>query len=96
LTGSKSNSFGKSLLIVNLSRIFLNGLQYVNVNAALLKNITFSESIRVQLRAEAFNLFNNVNFFNNTQLASINSPTFGQITSAGDPRILQFGARFEF
>jgi hypothetical protein len=80
----------------NLPRTILNGPQYFNVNAALLKNITFSESIRVQLRAEAFNLFNNVNFFNNTQLANINSPTFGQIISAGDPRILQFGARFEF
>lgn len=80
----------------NIPLTILNGPRYFNVNAALLKNINFTESMRVQLRAEAFNLFNTVNFFNNTQVASINSTTFGQITSAGDPRIIQFGARFEF
>ena len=63
---------------------------------ALLKNIRFTESMRIQLRAEAFNVLNTVNFFNNTQNASINSTTFGQIESAGTARVLQFGARFEF
>ncbi|HEY8562221.1 MAG TPA: carboxypeptidase-like regulatory domain-containing protein [Pyrinomonadaceae bacterium] len=80
----------------NIARTLINGPRYFNVNMALLKNIRFTETMRVQLRAEAFNLFNNVNFFNNTQLANINSTTFGQITSAGDPRIFQFAARFEF
>jgi hypothetical protein len=80
----------------NLPRTIINGPRFLNVNAALLKNIKFSESMRLQLRAEAFNLLNNTNFFNNTQVASINSTTFGQITSAGSPRIIQFGARFEF
>jgi hypothetical protein len=80
----------------NMARTLINGPRYFNVNAAMLKNINFSESIRVQLRAEAFNLLNNVNFFNNTQFANINSATFGQITSAADARIFQFAARFEF
>lgn len=80
----------------NVQRAIINGPRFFNVNAALLKNITFSETIRVQLRAEAFNLFNNVNFINNTQFANINSTSFGQITSTFDPRILQFAARFEF
>ena len=80
----------------NLERAVLNGPRTMNVNAALLKSIRFTESMRVQLRAEAFNVFNVVNFFNNTQLANINSTSFGQITSAGDARIFQFAARFEF
>jgi hypothetical protein len=80
----------------NIGRTLINGPRTFNVNAALLKNITFTESMRIQLRMEAFNLFNNVNFFNNTQLANINSTTFGQITSAGAARQIQFAARFEF
>ena len=80
----------------NVARTLINGPRQFNVNAALLKNITFTESIRIQLRMEAFNLFNNVNFFNNTQFANINSPVFGQITQAGDARQIQFAARFEF
>lgn len=80
----------------NIGRALINGPKVVTVNGALLKNINFNENIRIQLRAEAFNLFNNVNLFNNTQLANINSTTFGQIDSAGDPRRIQFAARFEF
>jgi hypothetical protein len=80
----------------NVARTLINGPRQFNVNAALLKNISFSESIRVQLRMEAFNLFNNVSFFNNTQFANINSATFGQITSAAAARQIQFAARFEF
>lgn len=80
----------------NLARTLINGPVYFNANASLLKNIRFGETTRVQLRAEAFNVFNNVNFFNNTQLANINSATFGQITSAAAARQMQFAARFEF
>ncbi len=80
----------------NVARTLINGPRSINVNMALLKNIRFTESMRVQLRAEAFNVFNSVNFFNNTQLANVNSTVFGQITQAADPRILQFAARFEF
>jgi hypothetical protein len=80
----------------NLQRTIINGPIFFNVNASLLKNIRFGENIRIQLRAEAFNLLNNVNFFNNTQLANINSATFGQITSAAAARQIQFAIRFEF
>ena len=79
-----------------LGRTIVNGPVYFNANAAVLKNIRFGEKMRVQLRAEAFNLLNNVNFFNNTQFANINSSSFGQVTSAGAPREIQFAARFEF
>jgi hypothetical protein len=46
---------------------------------------------------EAFNALNNVNFNSiNTQLESITSTTFGQLTSATAARVMQFAARFEF
>ncbi len=80
----------------NISRTLINGPRFFNVDMAVLKNIKFGESIRVQLRAEAFNVLNNVNLFNNTQFANINSATFGQITSAAAARQMQFAFRFEF
>ncbi len=84
--------------IGNLGRTIVNGPGYFNVDAGLLKSIRFSERTRLQLRAEAFNLFNNVNWSlgASRQYESINSSTFGQITTATSPRIVQFGARFEF
>ena len=80
----------------NVGRALINGPKNFNVNLALLKNIGFTESTRLQLRMEAFNALNNVNFFNNTQFANINSATFGQIDSADDSRTIQFAVRFEF
>lgn len=79
-----------------IGRTLVNGPSFFNTNIGLIKNIGFTESIRVQLRADAFNVFNNVNFNANSQVPNITSNTFGQITSAGSARILQFGARFEF
>jgi hypothetical protein len=82
----------------NTGRTQVNGPGYFNVNAALLKNFRFSESMRLQLRAEAFNLFNNwnVNLGGGSQYINVASATFGQATSATTPRIMQFAARFEF
>jgi hypothetical protein len=82
----------------NTGRFLINGPKNFNINTALLKNIGFGgdSAMRLQLRIEAFNLLNNVNFNANAQLASINSTTFGRITSAGASRTIQFAARFEF
>lgn len=80
----------------NMGRAVIDGPRYFNINAALLKSIRFGETMRVQLRAEAFNLLNNVNFVQNTQFANINSTAFGQITGAFGPREMQFAVRFEF
>lgn len=80
----------------NMGRTLFDGPSYFNINAALLKSIRFTESIRVQLRMEAFNMLNNVNLVQNTQFANINSTSFGQITGEYGPRQVQFAARFEF
>ena len=70
------------------------GPGYASVNASLVKNSTLSERVNLQLRAEAFNLFNRPNF--NLPDNFLGSPTFGQITSARDPRHLQFGVKLLF
>ena len=83
----------------NVGRSLIDGPSFFNINMALLKNIKFTESMRLQLRMEAFNVLNNVNFNISSaqQLANINSTTFGQITStANAARELQFAFRFEF
>jgi hypothetical protein len=85
----------------NLQRNFLNGPVYFNWDAGLLKNIRITENTRLQLRAEAFNLLNHANFFagSNPAILDVGSTSFGRLTASGNaysPRIVQFGARFEF
>jgi len=78
----------------NAGRNTLEGPGYASVNASLVKNSRLSESVNLQFRAEAFNLFNHPNF--NLPDNFLGSPTFGQITSARDPRHLQFGVKLLF
>lgn len=84
----------------SLARGFFNGPWYYNWDAGLIKNIAFNERMRLQLRAEAFNVLNRTNFFiaDNSNIFDIDSTTFGQIqpTSNFGPRIMQFAVRFEF
>jgi hypothetical protein len=53
------------------------------------------EGHRLQLRGEAFNAFNNVNFFN-PALDAAASSAFGEYQYAMSPRVMQFGLRYEF
>jgi hypothetical protein len=81
----------------NLSRNFLNGPMYLNWDAGLVKNIRLTENTRLQIRGEIFNVLNNANFF--TADLDIASTSFSRLTGSGNaysPRIVQFGARFEF
>jgi hypothetical protein len=81
----------------NLQRNAFNGPMYFNWDGGLLKNIRITENTRLQLRGEVFNVLNNANFFSGNW--DVGSTSFGRLTSAGSayaPRIVQFGARFEF
>jgi hypothetical protein len=78
----------------NSGRNTLDGPGFQNVNASLVKNTQLGESVRLQLRAEAFNLFNHPNF--NLPDNFLGSPTFGRILSAQSPRHLQFGVKLLF
>jgi hypothetical protein len=78
----------------NAGRNILEGPGFQNVNVSLLKNTRLTEGVNLQFRAEAFNLFNHPNF--NLPDNFLGSPTFGRITSARDPRHLQFGLKLLF
>lgn len=78
----------------NAGRNILDGPGFQNVNASLVKNTALTERVNLQFRAEAFNLFNHPNF--NLPDNFLGSPTFGRITSARDPRHIQFGLKLLF
>ena len=63
-------------------------------NIALYRNIDLPEKLRFQLRVEAFNLFNHVNF--NNINSAYNNTDFGVVTAARDNRQLQLGAKLYF
>ena len=48
----------------------------------------------MQLRWEVFNVTNHVNF--GAPTVNLNSSNLGKITTAGDPRIMQFAIKFDF
>ncbi len=60
------------------------------------KKIAFSENRYFQFRAEIFNVFNRTNFSNPDGGYSDGPTGFGKITSAGDPRLLQFALKYFF
>ncbi|HEV8369383.1 MAG TPA: TonB-dependent receptor [Pyrinomonadaceae bacterium] len=78
----------------NAGRNIGSGPGYQNVNASLVKNTAITEQVNLQLRAEFFNLFNHPNF--NLPDSFLGSPTFGVISSARDPRHIQFGVKLLF
>ncbi len=82
----------------NLERLFINGPKIFNMDASLIKNIRLSETSRIQLRAEAFNVLNRANFFiSQFGGLNVNSTSFGRAQfTVTDPRIIQLAARFEF
>lgn len=67
-----------------------------NFDVSLTKNLRVTKEYSLQLRAEAFNVFNHPNF--GTPSASITNPaTFGVIsTPSGANRTMEFGAKFNF
>jgi len=82
----------------NFGRNGLRSAHVVNMDVSLFKNIPLGESRQLQLRAEGFNVFNVQNLSAPTgNAATIGNSAAGKITSiVGNPRQLQFGARFIF
>jgi hypothetical protein len=64
-----------------------------NINMAIVRSLPVGDR-RLQLRAEAFNVFNTVEYDDPT--TTLTSPKFGQITSAADPRIIQLALKYTF
>jgi len=78
----------------NLGRNRFRGPNMANIDLGLHKNFRVTERFNTQFRFESFNSFNRVNLSSpETNFASAN---FQRITTAGDPRILQFALRLQW
>jgi hypothetical protein len=67
-----------------------------NWNLSLFKSFPFSEdgARRLEFRAESFNVWNHTQF--NAVSNGLGASNFGQVTSAFDPRVFQFGGKLYF
>ncbi len=79
----------------SVGRNTLRGPAYFDVDTSLFKQFRLTERAQLQLRAEAFNIENRPNFSNPNSNASA-GVTFGRITAAADPRVLQFALKVLF
>ena len=82
----------------NLGRNVIIGPGFSNTDFSVIKNTTLGEKLRLQFRAEFFDLFNHANF--GPPGAVVGTPTFGQITStrfstgeSGSSRQIQFAIK---
>jgi hypothetical protein len=80
--------FGSS----GVGNILSPGLEKIDLG--LMKNSRLSDKISLQMRAEAFNIFNHTNFAGIDQ--GLEDSTFGQATGTHEPRIMQFSGKFYF
>ena len=67
---------------------------FAETDATLMKSTPLAEGINLDLRFDAFNAFNQVNFYPVDQNA--NNGTFGQAITTHTPRYLQVGATLRF
>jgi hypothetical protein len=75
-------------------RSILEGPGLVNFDASFIKIFPIKESLRAEVRAEFFNLFNKANF--GLPAHSVGVPAFGTINSAQAGRSTQLALRLEF
>jgi hypothetical protein len=88
----------------NLERNAVVGPNFWSINLAVSRLIALAGTQRLELRLESFNVLNTFNWGNPTTAgggggsnANFNAGTFGRITTqAGDPRIIQFGIKYDF
>ncbi len=82
----------------------LAGPNYFDVDLSLSRRFQLKERQYFEIRAEAFNIQNRVNFLNpsnpglvgNASGSALNSSNFGKILSDVSPRIMQFAVKYVF
>jgi len=85
----------RGLTFGNAGRNSVRNPGRANIDMALFKRFQIKESAAFEFRAEAFNLFNHTNL-NNPGATVSATGSFGHITGANSPRVLQFGAKILF
>jgi hypothetical protein len=61
---------------------------------ALFKTFPIKERAKLQFRAEFFNIWNHPNFAGVS--TGLGSGNYGTVTTALEPRVIEFALRFEF
>jgi outer membrane receptor protein involved in Fe transport len=80
-----------------LPRGIFRGPGATNLDLALSKHTQIYENLNLELRLEAFNVFNHAEFDDpDLNIRDIASGTFGKIQDTADPRIVQIAARLTF
>jgi hypothetical protein len=74
----------------------LRGPGQTNLDLSIAKHFRITESTTLELRGDAFNVLNHTQFENPNTTFAIDSPTFGQISTTYDPRILQLALHLRF
>ncbi len=99
-------SLNAPLTFGDSGRNIVTGPGFTDVDFALMKNTNITERVRVQFRAEFFNILNHPNFALPNNVLS--SPSFGALyqtpdvaqnnvgLGSGGPRLIQFGLKFLF
>lgn len=100
-TRSLSHWFNTSVFVPNspgqygdAAKGIVRGPGMTVVNTALMRDFAIRERRTIEFRVEAFNLLNHIQPMDpNTKLGSA---LFGQVSTAGDPRIMQFALKYIF
>jgi hypothetical protein len=81
----------------NIGRGSVRAPGLVNFDFSLMKSFSIREFVRMQYRCEVFN-FTNTPFFGlpSSVGLTVNTATFGKITAAGDPRVIQMALKLIF
>jgi len=66
-----------------------------NTDLAVQRQFRLTEQKRLEFRGSFYNLFNHANL-SNPDTTQLNATTFGKITSASAPRVIELGLRFAF
>ena len=84
----------------NANRTPLSGPDFVNTDFSVIKHFVPREGVRIDFRAEFFNLFNHSQFGapgGNGEGADFNTPTFAVVNyTVNNPRLVQFGLKVAF
>jgi hypothetical protein len=81
----------------NSPRRFFYGPGIFNFDMQLTKTVQLTESKSLDIRVEAFNIFNHSQFYGPAAVdGEVNDSNFGNIVNAADPRLIQLAIKFFF
>jgi Carboxypeptidase regulatory-like domain len=81
----------------NAPRRFFHGPGIENFDMQLSKTVELGEARTIEIRLEAFNIFNHAQFYGPASVdGQITDPNFGSVVSAAPPRLVQAAVKFHF